>query len=357
RGSVREENQLLQIPLKGPVSADPWFAFEHIDETAYPYEIEPSPSHGAPLIAHWKPEEKERFLRAAGEERLRRKAERLLVAIEDRGADQALYEEIMTAFGYKNNKAPFRRLAQVVSSHRLREEAEGDPIKAYAILLGVSGLLPDEAETDWDEETRTFFRTVWDHWWKRRSRWESAILEPDRWNFSSLRPANHPTRRLMAAAHLFSDTPSLFQQLTDETAASTDELLDRVYGWFLDFPTSYWTRRYSLSGKVQTGPVALVGPSRTASILLNVILPFIAATNLSPWEKSDLLDQMPVEPMNATIKQTAHLLFGPDHPSSLYRTGMNRQGLIQVFHDFILNMEPENRVEALGRLYAPFKTN
>jgi len=37
------------------------------------------------------------------------------------------------------------------------------------------------------------------------------------------------------------------------------------------------------------------------------------------------------------VRQTAHNLFGPAHPPVLYRTGVRRQGLLQIFHDYCLN--------------------
>lgn len=40
--------------------------------------------------------------------------------------------------------------------------------------------------------------------------------------------------------------------------------------------------------------------------------------------------------MNSVIRETAYTLFGPDHSPKLYRTALARQGLIQIFNDFIL---------------------
>ena len=56
----------------------------------------------------------------AGAERLRLKAARLAGLIEEKGADQALYEELMAALGYKQNRLPFRHLARVVPLAALR---------------------------------------------------------------------------------------------------------------------------------------------------------------------------------------------------------------------------------------------
>ncbi len=67
------------------------------------------------------------------------------------------------------------------------------------------------------------------------------------------------------------------------------------------------------------------------AIELNVFIPFRLA-------KGDVtaLENLPVEPMNSVIRETAYTLFGPDHSSKLYRTALAHQGLIQIFNDFIL---------------------
>ncbi|MDF7827136.1 DUF2851 family protein, partial [Pontiellaceae bacterium B12227] len=106
----------------------------------------------------------------------------------------------MAALGYKNNKAPFRKLATTLPLARLRSLA-ATPLEAYALLLGLSGLLPKNTDPKWTPETKTFIRAVWDVWWKQSGDLhELALLKSD-WTLAGIRPANHPVRRLMAAAH------------------------------------------------------------------------------------------------------------------------------------------------------------
>ncbi len=70
---------------------------------------------------------------------------------------------------------------------------------------------------------------------------------------------------------------------------------------------------------------------RLQAIELNVRVPFRLATG-----RQTSLEKLPVEPMNSVIKETAYTLFGPDHSPGFYRTALARQGLIQIFNDFIL---------------------
>jgi hypothetical protein len=75
----------------------------------------------------------------------------------------------------------------------------------------------------------------------------------------------------------------------------------------------------------------LVGKDRLNAIELNVFVPYRLAKG-----DSSVLKNLPVEPMNSIIRETAYTLFGPDHSPKLYRSALARQGLIQIFNDFIL---------------------
>jgi len=78
------------------------------------------------------------------------------------------------------------------------------------------------------------------------------------------------------------------------------------------------------------------------AIELNVFAPFRLAKG-----DSSALEHLPVEPMNSVIKETAYTLFSPDHSRKLYRTALARQGLIQIFNDFILT-------DRLGEFFRSF---
>lgn len=90
----------------------------------------------APL--HGLPAERVRgVLTGASQFRLQRKAARLRTLIDNHGRDEALFQEIAAALGYKQNKLPFTLLAQRLPLATLR--ASGDD--AEALLFGVAGFL------------------------------------------------------------------------------------------------------------------------------------------------------------------------------------------------------------------------
>ncbi len=327
----------VQIALKDALAANPLFSFESIDPTAYPHA-----RRGTPTLCHirlktWHPDRKAALLDAAGEERLRRKAERMAGAVADKGAGQVVYEELLSALGYKHNKAPFRQLAERVPLAALREEAGGDAGVAYALLLGVAGLLPDRTSPRWDRETKSFVRALWDEWWKRKERWESRLVPKHAWRLAGLRPQNHPARRLMAAARLFTQKEDAADQWVRLARRQPAECLDRIRDALEAPGGTYWDRRLALSGPVQRRPVALIGRTRADAVINNVVVPFLASQNLGKPFDAGILGSLPAEADNQVVRQTALSLFGADHSPSLYRSGLRQQGLIQIFHDYCLN--------------------
>ena len=128
-------------------------------------------NHPAVVLQSFTSDHKAAVLDAAGEERLRRKADRMRNRIEEVGVNQALYEEILTALGYKHNKRAFRTLAGHIPYHLLRDHVEGKVLHAYAILCGVSGLLPMTQQSKWSAQAQRFIRQVWDIWWREQETW------------------------------------------------------------------------------------------------------------------------------------------------------------------------------------------
>ena len=119
------------------------------------------------------------------------------------GWEQALWEGLFRALGYKHNAWPMQNLAGT----RVRSgpaPAPNRPLELQARLLGISGLLPAEL-TRSQKSSDTYLRRVWDFWWRERDDFADCILPRAAWKFHGLRPANHPQRRLALAAHWLAD--------------------------------------------------------------------------------------------------------------------------------------------------------
>ncbi len=338
-GTVPEPDlppSVLQIALRQPLRQIPSFSFDSLDLPAYPFAtLSPAPPC-ATLLKSWTPEQRTDVLESAGEERLRLKTSRLTDAMSHDDPEQVLYSEILGALGYKHNRIPFRELARRLPIARLRQESDRDPLKAYALLAGMSGLLPVRTSPLWDDETRSFVRVLWDIWWKHQSTWMATSLQRSDWVLSNVRPVNTPLRRLMAASELFNgihsplDTIIASCRTNPPSFKSVLNILQSVGN------TSYWAWRNSLAGARQTAPVALIGSGRAATILTNVLVPWMAATTLLKPGRT-ILTTLPAEDDNRFARHTAHALFGHDHSPDLYHSGLLQQGLLQIFHDFCLN--------------------
>jgi hypothetical protein len=303
----------IHIPLADVCAAD----LESIDLSAYPYQ-EPRASSDFGL-ADKSPDEIFQILESAGEERLRQKTQRMAWLMQRRGEAQALYEETAAALGYKYNKAPFRKLAQSLPLEALAQYG-ADWKTVYAVLLGISGLLPKQPAASWPDASKKELRSLWDCWWREQHKWEDvASLDKTEWRLSSLRPLNHPVRRLCALAQWIAFGFFQCSENVDATPSSR----------FLVFEKSFWSTHTGWSGKEK--PAELIGKDRLNAIELNVFVPYRLAKG-----DSTILQNLPVEPMNGVIRETAYTLFGPDHSPKLYRTALARQGLIQIFNDFIL---------------------
>ena len=289
----------IHISLADVCAAD----LDSIDLTAYPYQ-EPRASRHFPMSGKYMGAGPA-CLESAGEERLRQKTLRMAWLIQRRGEAQALYEETAAALGYKHNKAPFRKLAQQLPLERLAQYG-ADWKTVYAVLLGISGLLPKQPGPNWPDASKKELRSLWDCWWREQHKWEEvAPLEKTEWRLFGLRPLNHPVRRLAALAQY------------------------AVFGSFQTLEDCYWSNHAGWTGKEKKAE--LVGPDRAQAIFLNVVVPYRLAKG-----NPTVLQNLPVEPMNSIIRETAYMLFGPDHSPKLYRTALARQGLIQIFNDFIL---------------------
>lgn len=326
----------VQISLQDGLMANPFFSFESLDLAAYPYTIREPITPCAQILKKRPPDQVAGLLESAGTERLQGKAARMAGGLASKAPGQVLYEEIMAALGYKNNRATFRYLAEQLPLETLRKASGQNTLKAYALLMGVAGLLPAQTTLRWDTATRAFVRQLWGHWWKHQATWRAQALHIKNWKLSGLRPQNHPRRRLMLAAILFANADDLTRWLTTLNTNSPEECFRKMAIFLQPKATTYWQNRLAFTGKPQSATIALMGEHRVAAIIANIFIPFLAALGNRQALSPAFLQHLPPAEDNQIIRQTAHNLLGPDHNPNLYRSGWRQQGLIQIFHDFCL---------------------
>ncbi|MGD0745418.1 MAG: DUF2851 family protein [Verrucomicrobiota bacterium] len=166
------------------------------------------------------------LLRAAARVRFQAKAAQFHARARHAGWDQALWEGLFRALGYKHNVWPMQNLAEsrlrwsVAWASRPCDERQkhtGEtPVPLLVLqarLLGISGLLPAElprrrpvcrgfgaASARPQTGNDDYVRKLWDCWWREREEFSDCLLPRGVWKFHGLRPANHPRRRLALAA-------------------------------------------------------------------------------------------------------------------------------------------------------------
>jgi hypothetical protein len=270
------------------------------------------------------PEDRARsVLDAAAQFCLQKKAARIRGKIENHGRAEALFQEIARAFGYKENKLPFTLIAQRFPLRTLRERMAD----AEAVLFGLADFLKTPDLAIYKKSAKNYIRELWDGWWPQRDRLRRLILPAKIWKLSSTRPVNHPQRRLAALSILVRDWPAFRRSLGKQNAAAVEKFFAG-----LDHP--FWKFHYALTADASAEPMALVGESRVADILANVIFPF--------WRTEDVdvsadYAKLTAPLTNRRLETAATRLFGDNlRRREFTKTIAHQQALLQIYEDFCL---------------------
>ncbi len=300
--------------------------------------LEPSFSKGecATPLRKFTQEELADLLGKAAEVRLVNKAAFFQARAREAGWEQALWEGLMGALGYKNNTWPMRRLAELLPLFPARDQET--LLQAQARLLGLAGLLPTSLSSS-GREASAYLSQLWDCWWRERHHWADYVLPAALWRTHGLRPANFPQRRLALAAHWWKQ----------------GQLVDRVEGWFLaEAPERFyraslleilqvetdpfWSWHWTLRSRRLNRPQPLLGSQRLTDLAMNVVLPWCVSrgelagnVELSARARHRFFHWPPGEE-NAVLRKARRRLFGAGHQKA--KTAAEQQGLMQIVQDF-----------------------
>jgi hypothetical protein len=270
--------------------------------------------------------------------RLHAKAARFQARARQAGWEQALWEGLFRALGYKQNVWPMQRLAEL--RHRVCPDgARPGLLPAQARLLGVGGLLPEEL-TGRQADADAYLRRLWDSWWRERAALEDCILPRALWKFSGLRPANHPQRRLALAAHWLVDgeLPSLLENWCAQALEPADQppaLLEA----FRVGSDEFWSRHWTMRSRPMAKPQPLLGPTRVTDLAVNVVLPWLWIRAVEG--RNDRLRQemeqryfsWPAAEDNAVLRLARQRLLGGTSRRAT-PSAAAQQGLLQIVKDF-----------------------
>lgn len=153
-----------------------------------------------------------RALHTLGDARLRTKATSFEAEILDHGAEHVFLKSLFGAFGYSANKAPMEHLGQLIlrydliSDPRLHGSDTPSPWLA-GVMLGMGGFLPlsptdAHAAGILPEDQYRIERA----WQQSAAGFAGDFVPANSWQLARVRPANHPTYRIMQLATLLART-------------------------------------------------------------------------------------------------------------------------------------------------------
>lgn len=281
------------------------------------------------------------LLQQAAQARLQAKAHQIQARARQVGCEQALWEGLFRALGYKHNVWPMQRVAELLPEVLARERLGDTPLLALqSRLLGVSGLLPTELPQRWAGRATPYFRRVWDCWWRERDAFSDFILPRIVWRFHGLRPSNQPQRRLALAAHWLA-TGGLSVRLEKwlREAVAERSRLPSLLELLQPDPDPFWSWHWGLGSPRLAKPQPLLGEKRLTDLAMNVVLPWFcmraaAGQNTAlQHQVEELYFAWPSGEDNAVLRLTRQRLFGGAAPR-LPRTAAMQQGLLQIVRDF-----------------------
>ena len=348
----RETNVQLTLPIKNSLDAplgelSQWL--ENESAAAFPEELRGKCS--APLRELDEPQ-LAALLRQAARVRLEAKAAQFSARARHAGWEQALWEGLFRALGYKHNAWPMQNLAE---SRLLWSPGAKSPFAFQARLLGVSGLLPVEL-TRLQKSSDNYLRRVWDCWWRERDGFEDCMLPRAVWKFHGLRPANHPQRRLALAAHWLADKNFISKiekwcatEISNGRAALPRRRADRQVS-----PTAlveslleimqverdeFWSWHWTFKSARLAKPQPLLGGTRATDLAVNVILPWLwirAAEGKNTRLQLEIerrYFEWPAAEDNSVLKLARQRLLGTSSRRVL-RNAAEQQGLMQIVGNF-----------------------
>ena len=296
------------------------------------------------------------LLHAAAKVRFQNKADAILARARHCGWEQALWENLFRALGYKHNVWPMQHLAE--ARPRWTRGADS-PFVLQSRLLGLGGLLPGDL-TRAQKSSDTFLRRAWDVWWRDRDELADCTLPRAVWKFHGLRPANHPQRRLALASHWLA-AENLIEKIEGwcakdvaagravppgrragrqvSAAGDSHALSDSLHQIFQVERDEFWSWHWTFASARLARPQPLLGAARVTDLAVNVVLPWLWVRAREGGNEKILREverryfAWPAAEDNAILKLARQRLLGTANPRMLKGAAW-QQGLMQIVRDF-----------------------
>jgi hypothetical protein len=277
-----------------------------------------------------------KLLRSAARVRFEQKAAAIRARAQAVGWEQALWENLFRALGYKQNIWPMQNLAES------RPTWMRGASSAFAIqtrLLGIGCLLPVELARP-RGRADGYVRRAWDAWWREADEFRPFTLPRDLWKFNGLRPANQPQRRLALAAHWLASSRLIADVENWCVAKVADTALCRSLHEILMVESDeFWSWHWTLHSARMPRPQPLLGEARVTDLAINVILPWLWVRAVAGGNRQIQTEMerrffaWPCAADNSVLKFARQRLLGTTNPRVL-ADAASQQGLMQITRDF-----------------------
>jgi len=282
-----------------------------------------------------------KFLDSAGEERFLAKATKFQVDLAQTEASQCLYQGIMEALGYSQNRLPFLKLAHKVPLHRL-ESITGNKTsdeerlsRLQALLLGTAGLLPSQRQGRHQNRIDKWINKLERLWTYYHP---TEVMAQDEWNLFRVRPNNSPIRRIAAMSYLLLRyrESGLFDsviKMIKEVPVSKSH--NRLAKGLLVTTNGYWASHLDFGLASRIKKPTLLGRGRAADITINVLLPFTFAWSRltsQPELEQKTLELYRLYPRLAVNTIEKHMKNQLRISSRLVNSARRQQGLIHIYN-------------------------
>ncbi|HUX48291.1 MAG TPA: DUF2851 family protein [Dehalococcoidia bacterium] len=295
------------------------------------------------ILNHMDRQTLRKLLNAAGEERFKQKAMHFQTEIlrpdsngtQKEEAGQVLFRGMMRALGYVKNTKPFEELADRMPLNII-ESREGLALK-QALLLGTAGLLPSQRwqGTFAAEKEVQELEQLWESAGK-----EVKTMKEGDWNLSHIYPNNSPMRRIVAQSYLLERycegelLPGILQLVKEAALPAGHRVLENGLTVAGD---GCWRDHFDFDVRSKTKISALLGNSKAAEILVNVVLPF--AFSLGEITNEARLAEKAMElyrdyPRLAEHCITRHMTKQLSLEEFPDFTACHQQGLIHIFRNY-----------------------
>jgi hypothetical protein len=203
------------------------------------------------------------IVKQLGDVRLAGKTAQFEAALTASPPADVLFRGILDGLGYAMNRAPMRRLADLIAvaeiERRLASAADRLAV-AQGLLFGCAGFLPlAPADATLAHLMPNDVIALENAWSRIGDPWRGLEIKPTDWNRARSRPSNHPAARLNAAAVLLAST-----------SAGLETSLLNIVRKRSDAPAA-------LRDLTATATTPGIGLDRATAIVANTLIPFTLA--------------------------------------------------------------------------------